>query len=144
MNKQQYQHAFVRAVTRSTSADTAAADLCAVARGVWYDSFTPDLSHLDPTSKRKAAYLLDFLTSTPALDQSRRVALRRLLQETAASLQGQQTSPHVTFYSGVPAPKVNRDALARKWHLASGMQPAKVKGLLDLQRRATQYQYEYA
>lgn len=136
MNKQQYQHAFVRAVTRGKSADTAATDLCTVARGVWHDDFTPDFSRLDFVSKRKAAYLLDFLTSVPTLPQHRRAALRHLLQETATSLKGSRAGLGVSFYSGAPAPKVNRDALANKWQLAAGMQPASVKGLLDLQRRA--------
>ncbi|PPC77914.1 hypothetical protein C4K68_07665 [Pokkaliibacter plantistimulans] len=133
MNTHHYQQALANALHHCDSAATAADDLCQFAYGVWFDGFTPDLSPLSDVERLKAAYVLDFLMSNPLVGAGRRAQLQPVLEEVAATLSNEQGA--VTFYLTDDPARTNRDQLAKKWHLASGMRPAQV-GLLDMQRRA--------
>ena len=105
-----------------------------VAYGLWYDDFVPSLSKFRGVGRRKAAYVVEFAVSNPLVDPTRRQRVTKQLEVAASKMS--ETDPVVPFYASESPTHPTRDALARKWRLASGMKPAKVKGLLDLQRRA--------
>lgn len=132
MTETDYQNCFLN-VLMSQSPEQAATDLRAVADAAWHKGWSPEVETVSFPLRRKAAYLADFLASNQAMpvDQS------KLLKSRLKGLQQEFTNPVPEgFYSGSATGKISRDALARKWGLASGLQAKRVPGLLDLQRRS--------
>jgi hypothetical protein len=74
--------------------------------------------------------LIDFYTSFYPIDEARKKQLRKQLD----TLQQQLPSPisRLPFYSG---DTLGFDEIADYWGLSNGMRPAKIPGLLDLQKR---------
>lgn len=128
--QQQFEAAFVQA---AETAEGFASSLQAVASAVWFDGFTPDLYRLAGDSLRRAAYVVDYLASNHLVTSDRKAQFQALLEQAESRL-SENASP-VTFYSSDTVPRRNRDAIAQRWQLATGMKAA-ATGVLDLQRRA--------
>jgi hypothetical protein len=108
--------------------------LLVLARAVWHNDFTPNLSLLiDPTTRRRGAYLIDFLSRFPVMSDTRANQLRKQLDAVQKQLPSVSPNSQITFYPGdIPG----HDEVAHLWGLANGLRPSKVPGLLNLQRRA--------
>ena len=134
MTDQEYQQVLLH-VVRSASLDSVADDLYLLADAAWNKGWEPDLDNLDLSEQRKAAYLFDFFAMNAAMPEERSKRLRQRLSRLQSELMAMplQSEP---FYKAETPPLTNRDALSRKWGLSAGFHPKKVKGLLDLQRRA--------
>lgn len=139
MTDQEYWQVLLQ-VVRSASLDSAADGLCLLADAAWNKGWEPDLEGFDLEGfdleeRRKAAYLVDFFAMNAAMPVERSKRLRQSLSSLQSQLMAMplQSEP---FYQAETPPLTNRDALSRKWGLSAGFHPKKVKGLLDLQRRA--------
>lgn len=136
MTHNDYQKHFLK-VLSSTSPEQAADDLRVLADAAWHKGWSPDVEQVALPLRRKAAYLADFFASNQAMPLNQSRLLKSRLKALAAQF------PNVAaegFYVGDVAGKTNRDALAKKWGLTSGVQAKRVPGLLDLQRRSTHHQ----
>lgn len=136
-----HQHHFEKVFSRTpVSADTARTDLRAVAESVWHKGFVPNLSQVkDRKALRRAAYMVDYLASNHMVSADKKRALKLQLDCVKERLQTVEGNEE-TFYEFDVKPRKNRDAFARRWHLASGMKPRDL-GLLDMQRRANASSY---
>lgn len=134
MTDQEYRQVLLQ-VVRSASLDRAADGLCLLADAAWNKGWEPNLDSLNLRELRKAAYLVDFFVMNAAMPAERSKRLRQRLSRLQSELMAMplQSEP---FYQAETPPLTNRDALSRKWGLSAGFHPKKVKGLLDLQRRA--------
>ena len=139
MTDQEYRQVLLQ-VVRSASLDSAADGLCLLADAAWNRGWEPDLDGFaldgfDLDERRKAAYLFDFFAMNAAMPAERSKRLRQCLSSLQSQLMAMpwQAEP---FYQAETPPLTNRDALSRKWGFSAGFHPKKVKGLLDLQRRA--------
>jgi hypothetical protein len=139
MTDQEYRLVLLQ-VVRSASVESAEDGLCLLADAAWNKGWEPDLDGFDRDGfdlyeRRKVAYLVDFFVMNAAMPAERSKRLRRRLSHLQAQLMAMpwQAEP---FYKTETPPPTNRDALSRKWGLSAGFHPKKVKGLLDLQRRA--------
>jgi hypothetical protein len=106
--------------------------LLLIAFAFFREDFTPSLDELKGIALLCYAYLIDFFNSFYPISEELRSQIKKRLD----TLQ-QQLPPAVSrvpFYpDDTPAP--GNDEIADFWGLTNGMRPAKVPGLLDLQRR---------
>ena len=132
MTKHDYHNRFLN-VLSSSSPEQAANDLCVLANAAWHEGWSPEVAAVPSQLRRKAAYLADFFASNQAmpLEQSRK------LKDRLNALKADFSEPSsCAFYTNTKTVRTNRDALAKKWGLAAGLQAKRVPGLLDLQRRS--------
>ena len=123
--------------------EDAAEDLVCLAKGVWFDNYTPSLKQYSGQELQKAAYVTEFLAANHLVNSFRRGALRASLN--AAKQRAEFPPAFTPFYLNDKANKFSgRDKLAKRWGFSSGLQASKVKQLLDLQRRANTEHYQAA
>lgn len=110
--------------------EQAAYYLLLIAEAFLKKNFTPALDKLQNVALRRGAYLVDFYTSFYPIDEAR----KKQFQKQLDTLRQQLTPPNSRppFY---PGDMPGFDEVADFWGLSNGMRPAKVPGLLDLQRR---------
>jgi hypothetical protein len=83
---------------------------------------------------RRGAYLIDFFNSFYPVEENRRKQVKKQLDTLQQQLPPLPAVSKVPFYpDDIPAP--GYDEIADFWGLTNGMRPARVPGLLDLQRR---------
>jgi len=92
----------------------------------------PSLTGLTEAALQRGGYVLDLFSAMLPVEPTLKVALR-----TSLAKRWHQCSSTFQTLSFYPEDKPTRgDEVAKRWQLASGMRPAQVPGLLDLQRRA--------
>lgn len=93
---------------------------------------TPSLDGLTEEALQRGGYMLDLFSTLLPIEPELKVTLRTVLENCL-----RQYSTLFKTFSFYPGDRQNRgDEVAKRWKLSSGMRPAQVPGLLDLQRRA--------
>jgi hypothetical protein len=114
--------------------EQAAYHLLLIAFAFFRENFTPTLDKLKGIALRRGAYLIDFFNSFYPIEEDRRKQVKKQLDTLQQQLPPLPAVSRVPFYpDDTPAP--GYDEIADFWGLTNGMRPAKVPGLLDLQRR---------
>ena len=138
----EYQKRFENAFScLPVSVEMARVGLQGVAEDVWYNGFVPNLSSIkNHKALRRAAYVLDYLASNHMVAPELKRELKQRLEVVKKQLDKEDVVNQETFYQSDKAPRTNRDAFAKRWHLASGMKPRDL-GLLDMQRRVNAHKH---
>lgn len=132
MQSQQY---LKQLATNSYSSKEEAVDmLVGLAEGYWHHNETLKLQTFKDEELQKAAYVLELLRGfSPHQDKARYQEATKELEAASDRLVHLES---VTFYKFDALPKFNFDDVAKKWGLARGAAPSKLKAFLDLQRRS--------
>lgn len=132
MQSQQY---LKQLATDSYSSKEEAADLLVeLAEGYWHHNESLSLKSFKGKELQKAAYALELLRGfSPHQDKARYNEATLELDSAKGRLVHLES---VTFYKFDSLPKFNFDDVAKKWGLARGAAPSKLKAFLDLQRRS--------
>jgi hypothetical protein len=116
----------------SLSRSQAEVVLLSLAKAIWQEEFTPNLSCLTGMALRRGSYLIDFFSRVHLVSAPRQQYLRHTLEAVSPQLPRLPPSEGLPFY---PEDSPGYDEIAHAWGLSNGIRPARVPGLLDLQRR---------
>lgn len=108
--------------------------LVELAERYWHHNESLSLKGFKGEELQKAAYALELLRGfSPNQDKARYNEATLELDSAKGRLVHLES---VTFYKFDSLPKFNFDDVAKKWGLARGAAPSKLKAFLDLQRRS--------